>query len=473
MKMFLLALLLAVFASANVLHAGQTRNSTSISNITGTGGRAIAMGGAFIALADDATAASWNPAGLAQLSKPELSLVFESVEGTLDASTEYRRYRPDLSVSEINRSLYDRTEFDDSQIGFASATFPFKAGSRNVVTQVSYRRMANFPDFSNLSSARFVFPGNSSAETYDTGDFYNSTFDGGIDAFSLSAAGTLFERVRLGLTANYLTADVQNRETYGAQGGEAEYLDTYLSSYEFSGVSLDFGFLYQPHETFSIGAVYHTGFESDFDYSNRNVVFDFGLTSAFAGVRGSSTVRWPSGWGMGVAFRPLSPLTFSADYTHTSWSDAFIDSYDDHFAYYDAERQRFVEFVLRQEHAAYPQLYSGQSDTSSIRIGTEYVLFAGDFAIPIRGGYFQEDQLASFWDADPPTFDGYSVGLGVSYRGVQIDAAWVKTSGQDQASGRIEPIYNQNSQVTSLREVVSETLDVSSERLLITMMYRF
>jgi hypothetical protein len=30
----------------------------------GSGARAMAMGGAFIATADDATAASWNPAGL-------------------------------------------------------------------------------------------------------------------------------------------------------------------------------------------------------------------------------------------------------------------------------------------------------------------------------------------------------------------------------------------------------------------------
>ena len=33
------------------------------------------MGGAFIAVADDATAASWNPGGLMQLDKPEGSIV--------------------------------------------------------------------------------------------------------------------------------------------------------------------------------------------------------------------------------------------------------------------------------------------------------------------------------------------------------------------------------------------------------------
>ncbi len=44
-------------------------------NPVGSGARAIGMGGAFIAVADDATAASWNPGGLTQLRLPEFSVV--------------------------------------------------------------------------------------------------------------------------------------------------------------------------------------------------------------------------------------------------------------------------------------------------------------------------------------------------------------------------------------------------------------
>lgn len=42
-------------------------------NPVGSGARALGMGGAFIAIADDATAASWNPGGLIQLETPEVS----------------------------------------------------------------------------------------------------------------------------------------------------------------------------------------------------------------------------------------------------------------------------------------------------------------------------------------------------------------------------------------------------------------
>ena len=44
-------------------------------NPVGSGARALGMGGAFIAVADDATAASWNPGGLIQLGFPEFSYV--------------------------------------------------------------------------------------------------------------------------------------------------------------------------------------------------------------------------------------------------------------------------------------------------------------------------------------------------------------------------------------------------------------
>ena len=44
-------------------------------NPLGAGARGLGMGGAFIAVADDGTAASFNPAGLAQLRRTEFAAV--------------------------------------------------------------------------------------------------------------------------------------------------------------------------------------------------------------------------------------------------------------------------------------------------------------------------------------------------------------------------------------------------------------
>jgi hypothetical protein len=53
----------------------------------GVGGRAVAMGGAFVGVADDATAIYWNPAGLAALNGTELS--FMHLAWLQDISYEY------------------------------------------------------------------------------------------------------------------------------------------------------------------------------------------------------------------------------------------------------------------------------------------------------------------------------------------------------------------------------------------------
>ena len=44
----------------------------------GVGARATAMGGAFTAIADDATALYWNPAGLSQIKGKQLSASYNS-----------------------------------------------------------------------------------------------------------------------------------------------------------------------------------------------------------------------------------------------------------------------------------------------------------------------------------------------------------------------------------------------------------
>ncbi len=49
----------------------------------GVGGRAMAMGGAYPGISDDASAAYWNPAGLAQLQRKE----FTTMQATLFAQT--------------------------------------------------------------------------------------------------------------------------------------------------------------------------------------------------------------------------------------------------------------------------------------------------------------------------------------------------------------------------------------------------
>src|ERR1035437_3580896 len=75
---FILATLLAA-APAFAQSGGQVGQFLNY----GVGGRAMAMGGAYYGISDDASAAYWNPAGLAQLQRKELT----TMQATLFAQT--------------------------------------------------------------------------------------------------------------------------------------------------------------------------------------------------------------------------------------------------------------------------------------------------------------------------------------------------------------------------------------------------
>jgi hypothetical protein len=88
--------------------------------VPGFGARAMGMGGAFVAVADDATAVYWNPAGLAQLSKAEFAL---------SAST-------GISLGMYDNDL-DSEGFD---VNLASVVFPQCRGDKRSAWALSYGR---------------------------------------------------------------------------------------------------------------------------------------------------------------------------------------------------------------------------------------------------------------------------------------------------------------------------------------------
>src|SRR5210317_1972458 len=101
-------------------------------NPVGSGARALGMGGAFIGVADDATAASWNPGGLIQLETPEVSCVLSYEKLYEDRS--FNVY-PDAS-GKHGISLYD--------INYLSLAYPFNWLGRNMIVSLNYQTLYNF-----------------------------------------------------------------------------------------------------------------------------------------------------------------------------------------------------------------------------------------------------------------------------------------------------------------------------------------
>ncbi|MFA7256944.1 MAG: outer membrane protein transport protein [Kiritimatiellales bacterium] len=107
---------------------------------TGSGARALGQAGAFTAVADDATAASWNPAGLTQLEAPEVSVVYRFSA------------REDSHQSTTSDLEAGRDQYNNSELNYASAVYPFLLNGHNAVFSLNYQETY---DFTYAFSAQF------------------------------------------------------------------------------------------------------------------------------------------------------------------------------------------------------------------------------------------------------------------------------------------------------------------------------
>lgn len=102
-------LISAVAVNGQIQHA-LTLEKLGILHTTGTGGRPYAMGGAYTAVGDDAFALLYNPAGLAQIKRKELSFGFHHTKN--ESAKEYLGFPTSVSSS-------------TTTLGHVAAVYPF------------------------------------------------------------------------------------------------------------------------------------------------------------------------------------------------------------------------------------------------------------------------------------------------------------------------------------------------------------
>ena len=99
---------------------------------SGSGARALGLAGAFTAVADDATAASWNPGGLTQLERPEASAVIRH-------SHEENRHHSDSEAFRVGKN-----DFGNTGLNYFSLVQPFHLWRRNWVFSLNYQEAYDF-----------------------------------------------------------------------------------------------------------------------------------------------------------------------------------------------------------------------------------------------------------------------------------------------------------------------------------------
>lgn len=400
-----------------------------LGSVSGVGGRALGMGGAFIAIADDATAASWNPAGLAKLTRPEASIVGESASGDYqDGGFLYREiYAETEGGSEVFSYDYRETltsedaSADSSGLSFVSATYPFKLGKRLLVAQVSNRKYFERPDFDSSGQYAqvldFSIEGNRGQITDSFGKRVAVSAGGGSDLYTLSLATAITEKFRVGLSVNYVDGSESSaaRTTFNYSDGTDEVLVTSSRS-EYTGLYFDLGIQADVTDWLAVGAVYHSGFSDSLKIRENTDCCRFETEGDF---------DWPDGWAVGLAVRPTDRWTFSADYSVTNWSGA-------------SQSVRIDRFLGPVTGSFGFPTGGSQEDAAAIRFGVEYVVSVGSGVLPLRAGYFVEEQPSSFYPApegtsfEQPETDGFTLGLGYSFAVgksmLQFDVAYIKST---------------------------------------------
>jgi len=336
-------------------------------NLINPGARSLALGGAFISLADDATAAQANPAGLTFLARSEYFAEVRFVDNAAEASTRTER----LPSAGVETFVATGTDIDDT----VSPTF------LSVVTTygrwamgLSRQEVLNINNFT-LSSFKFTFEGEPRA--FLTEGVGNIDLD--VTNINVSVGANITDRLGVGATLTYSTLRVDSEVTNTiVDTGPADILEPTLDTRTTiddrdDDVVFGLGLIYK-WEKWSIGGVYRNGPDfSVVEYLEVNDDVDLGERAKSG--RFSNRFHLPDSYGIGTNWRPTDVLTLSLDVERIIYSN-LLDGYVSGVNILTGKDARFTI-----------------DDANNARLGAEYVFLNAENSLPplaLRGGVFTE-----------------------------------------------------------------------------------
>lgn len=475
-----LALATARQGSAQAVQNIVLRNSF---NPIGAGARGLGMGGAFIAVADDGTAVSFNPAGLSQLRRSEIAVVgfHERLDSTVNAR------RPGAPGSETQRSRH-------GALDFFGVAVPFTVGSRNLTVQLSYQRAVDLygqgaAGFVQTAPARDLLSASVIEALRLTPDRpleldgqIGPSQHGAFRTVTIGAGYQITPRLSLGVGFNYWIGE------WDASGGQSlrvrlpragqpglevfRFEGTFDQEQNLRALNANVGLLLR-YPRLSLGAVMRLPFTGDYKDIEELHAQDFLLDQLLVTRDETRIVRsrlhWPRSLGAGVALRPLRGLTVAGDYTRSRWSGAFIENVPTgalltarDAAQTDPSNTQFVD---RNFFDLLPATVTATTDTSQWRAGAEYLLTAiPKVVLPFRAGVFRDRSPVTDLTGTARRIDGWTVGTGLNFSRVVLDVAFEHR----ESSGVIGLRLRADQPV----EGSLSTEDVKQDRFMASLIYR-
>jgi len=307
-------------------------------NLNGNGSKAIAMGGAFVGLADDYSAVFWNPAGLTQMKEASLSFF---ATGVIPKAT--YKLAP-LGIDTKNLSKV----YPTPGIGY------FKPLSPNVVVGVYAYAPSGIGGTWNGEDLKLLSGG--------TAFTWESML--GVFALSPAIAVKLNEQISFGVA---LTMD------YGMLKLKMPALGQYDESLKGFGFGATLGLLFKPNDAISFGLSFKTPMKAtlsgDAKMSGAALV---GLPTKDDAER---KVTWPMWLGAGLCIKPADNWTFTVDAQYTNW-------------------KKLKNIPIAYTNAGWKQFFEADADLQlrwknavQWRFGLEYRLSE---AFALRGGFYTD-----------------------------------------------------------------------------------
>jgi len=411
-----LGLLLASFAVTTVADGQETSL-----NRPGSGARAAGMGNAFIAVSDDGTAASWNPAGLSQLRQPEFSVV-HSTTWRHQSREGYRA----LDRSALFTTL--STPSTTSQIEFVSAALPFAVANRPVTLQVGWRRLYQFGERLQGEVRRIPTVSDGRPEAHLS---FDNSSSGNIHLWTVAAAARLTSRLSVGLGADFYRGGWEDRTSLSEDPGTTGPIDFLTSrvNHTIRGHSFNLGMLLA-YPKVRIGAVYHGPLKSRFELTELTRSNLIAPVDTSLGQDGRLFIRLPRSIGVGVAWLPRPLLRFAADLTYDEWTKFLI------------EGNPATPGGLSSGFDGLPPDLTATRNTITINAGVERLFPAEGKYVPLRLGFSYEPQGGRDpfirEDANHVILAG---GTGLNTNSLKIDVALEYRWGTFRSTGNISAAY--------------------------------
>jgi len=331
-------------------------------NLTGAGARAAGFGGAFIGVADDATAISWNPAGLTQLIDIEASAVMRYITDSYDF---------------VRMGSGNSVNMGHAVLNFGSIVVPFNIGGLDIVAATATQQMLDF----------YCKWENDTSEGKTTG---------GVWTYSFGLATKILPILSFGATSNIWNGKY-HIESNGSEGDE-----------DFSGFNFNLGAMVNLENLNSpLPVRLGFGFKSPFDLKG-----DYGS--------GTETVQMPTMLGFGGSVRLGDNLTVACDYETRAYGSSKIvydDGSETSLSDYDLNQLRvgaeylvvtdFAVIPLRAGYHTLPTTYSNWDDAgdengqvvgSGFSVGTGLIFEKIAIDATVTMDSYQQDYMSTVED---------------------------------------------------------------------------